>query len=483
MEEDMKRSKDAILALLSVSAVLLAAMAHPGLTLASQPGAGPENALTPAADWQPLARGEIVWYTFQYAGDGSPIDIRLQVEPAGGAAFALWTPEGIRDRGLGLEAEPIGRGSADPHAAGSLVWSGSFTTRGAYYVTVEFAGSQPGKSYYLLEVQGSGVSFSAPAATPEATPTPAKNTPPKSSTPATITGKLVFQTSVGGPIYVINADGGERGSLGLRRLADGIDPTWSPDGKQVAFVRWREPRGVWIAEADGSNEWRAFDENLARWPSWSPDGSQILFSRQHGGQMEDAQRCFFGFCFTIPARPHWKLGIVETDGSDFYEPPSSDFSQAPDWSPAGDRIVYSDEQGLRVQDRAGEVSYLITHDANDTSPVWSPDGQRVAFTRRQHDHWEVYVVDADGRNLRRLTDTPLNPSGQVANSVAPAWSPDGQSLAFLTDRAASTTAGGKWQIWVMQANGQQQRPLFAGALDGLTLEYGFVGERALSWSR
>jgi Tol biopolymer transport system component len=101
----------------------------------------------------------------------------------------------------------------------------------------------------------------------------------------------------------------------------------------------------------------------------------------------------------------------------------------------------------------------------------------VAFTRRQHDHWEIYAVDADGRNLARLTDTPRQANDQVSHSAAPAWSPDGQSLAFLTDRS------GAWEIWVMQAGGQAQRPLFDGALDHLSLEDAYLGERAISWTR
>ena len=101
----------------------------------------------------------------------------------------------------------------------------------------------------------------------------------------------------------------------------------------------------------------------------------------------------------------------------------------------------------------------------------------MAFVRRQHDHWEIYVVDADGRNLKRLTVAPKRPDGSIANSASPAWSPDGQHLAFLTDRT------GKWEMWVMRANGSQPRPMFAKALDGLTLEYSHLGERAISWTR
>jgi TolB protein len=131
----------------------------------------------------------------------------------------------------------------------------------------------------------------------------------------------------------------------------------------------------------------------------------------------------------------------------------------------------------------GQDRYQLTDDNKDTNPVWSPDGERVAFIRRQHDHWEIYVVDADGGSLRRLTTTPARPDDTVGNSVAPAWSPDGSYIAFLTDRS------GAWEIWVMAvsdgtgANGSNQKPLFDGELDGLTLEYSFNGERALSWAQ
>jgi dipeptidyl aminopeptidase/acylaminoacyl peptidase len=303
---------------------------------------------------------------------------------------------------------------------------------------------------------------------------PTKAQPRPTATPE-FSGKLVFQTTIGGEFYTINADGSN-----LQRITDGVDPIWSPDGKQIAFTRWRDPRGVWVVDANGSNERRVFDWDEARWPSWSPDGSQILFSRQHGGRTEDRERCFFGFCFDVPAKPHWRLGQVDlAQGGDgaFREPPSPLISLAPDWSPRGEQVVFSGEHGLLIQTVDGEISYPVTNDSRDIGAVWSPDGQRLAFTRRQHDHWEVYVVDADGRNLSRLTDTPERPDRQPGNSAAPAWSPDGKFLAFMTDRT------GTWEIWVMRAGGRQQKAMFGSALSQLPLEYGSVGERALSWTR
>jgi TolB protein len=286
---------------------------------------------------------------------------------------------------------------------------------------------------------------------------------------------LAFQTSSGGDIYVINANG-----QNLQRVTDGVDPSWSPSGDQLAITRWRDPRGVWVLTIDNDaslvGEQYLFTWNEARWPSWSPDGQRVLFSRQDGGRMEEKERCFMGMCFTIPARPHWKLGIVNAADGSFAEPPGPDVAQAPDWSSDGKAVVYDAEHGIWVQTLDGASSYGITDSARDTTPVWSPDGSRVAFSRMQHDHWEIYVVNPDGSNVTRLTTTPERPDGVPGNSAAATWSPDGRHLAFLTDRT------GEWQIWVMRANGQGQEPMFATALNDLTLDYASLAERALSWT-
>jgi len=469
--------KQRIIVVMSIVLTVTMLLSGAGAVLAAPTGTGPDDAWTPTSEWQALEAGEEHWFAFQYTGDGSQVQIEMQVAPEGSASFAVWTPEEIQRWRLGLEANPVGRGSADRSGRAVLSWSGSFSTPGTYYVVVEPEGNQPAESFYLLQVSGDGVSTTtSEPAPPSAKSEPAK-TPARAATPAKMAGKLVFQTTTGGDFYTINVDG-----RNLQRITDGIDPVWSPDSTQIAFTRWRDPRGVWVVNADGSGEQRVFDWDQARWPSWSPDGAQIVFSRRQGGREEDIEKCFRGRCFTIPAKPQWKLGIVDPTSGSFAEPlPNSDVSLAPDWSPDGQKVVFDAEQGLMVQSVDGQTAYQLTDGAQDTSPVWSPagapNGEQIAFVRRQHDHWEIYAVNADGSGLTRLTTTPQRPDGVPGSSAAPAWSPEGQYIAFYTDRT------GEWEIWVMKADGSGQKPMFGSELDGLTLDYRFEGERAISWTK
>lgn len=79
-------------------------------------------------------------------------------------------------------------------------------------------------------------------------------------------------------------------------------------------------------------------------------------------------------------------------------------------------------------------------------PEFSPDGRRIAFVSRRDGNGEIYVIDADGGNLRRLTST-------AEDEGRPTWSPDGRHLVF------NLRADGRSTIWVADADGTNRRLL------------------------
>ena len=236
-------------------------------------------------------------------------------------------------------------------------------------------------------------------------------------------------------IYAVEVD-----STNLVRLTNNpaydISPACSPDGRKIAFASNRTGNfEIFVMNPDGTNPLRLTNDPARDdTPCWSPDGSKIAFSSSRDGNPE---------IYVIDADGKNPMRLTHHGRAD----------RSPSWSPDSRKIAFeSNRDGgfafkdVFVMDADGKNAINLTINPEVLSnqyPCWSPDGSKIAFQSRRdnHAHPEIYTMNTNGKQILRLTE------GNGAN-VRPSWSPNGKKIAYVSDRA------GDWNIYVMDADGQ-----------------------------
>jgi TolB protein len=250
-------------------------------------------------------------------------------------------------------------------------------------------------------------------------------------------------------LFVMDYDGYEPRQL----TADGflnLMPRWSPDRRFLVFTTYRNrnTQDIDMIELATGKRWTLVAQGgLNITPVLSPDGNSLAYSSSHEGNAElyrlDTHTKAVQRLTTHAAgdlSPSWspsgrelaftsdrsggpQIFLMSADGSNVRRLTfDGDYNAAPAWSPRGNWIAYvcrtpRKEYKLCVITPDGQKHLQLTTGLGvDDSPSWSPDGRHLVFSSTVEGKSQIYMINADGKDLERITFTGTHNS-------APSWSP------------------------------------------------------------
>ncbi|MDR4468127.1 MAG: hypothetical protein MRJ68_07500 [Nitrospira sp.] len=249
----------------------------------------------------------------------------------------------------------------------------------------------------------------------------------------------VSQQGTARELFVMDYDGFESRQV----TADGflnLMPHWSPDRRFLVFTAYRNrnTQEIDMIELATGKRWTLVSQGgLNITPALSPDGHFLAYSSSHEGNAE---------LYRLDTRTKAVHRLTTNAGGDL----------SPSWAPSGREMVFaSDRSGgpqLFLMSADGSNVRRLTFDGDyNAAPAWSPRGNWIAYVcRTPKKEYKLCLITPDGQKRRQLTAGP-------GVDDSPSWSPDGRHLVF------SSTADGKSQIYMINADGKDlERITFTG---------------------
>jgi serine/threonine protein kinase len=243
-------------------------------------------------------------------------------------------------------------------------------------------------------------------------------------------------------LWIVNVETGAKRLLTDR---DAMQPMWSPNGARIAF--WFMPPGVGrsdiaIIGRNGGEVLVVTKDASTNWnPVWSPDGKFLYFASDRSGNMN-----------------FWRVALDEETGKVLSEPEAvvtpSKFSSHLSFSRNGNRMIYvqtnnqsniqAAEFDVNKERVVGEPFWITRGDRQIVRPELSADGKQFVMRVPRRTQDDIVILSRDGTNSRDLTNDKFF-------DRYPRWSPDGKKVAFVSDRS------GVYEIWMIDADGTNLR--------------------------
>ncbi len=244
-------------------------------------------------------------------------------------------------------------------------------------------------------------------------------------------------------LWAINVESGQKRLVGD---FDAVQPAWSPNGKLIAF--WTAngigERRIGVISSAGGTAKIITDSSAINWnPVWSADGKFLYFVSNRGGSMN-----------------FWRVAIDDQTGdvSGEFQPATipSSVGQHFTFSRDGKKLAYV-QNNLRATIQrigfdpptgkiVGQPTGIIESTQKATHPAISPDDEWLAFSSVGGTTEDIFVIRKDGTGLRNLTN-------DKSKDRVPRWSPDGSTITFYSNRS------GKYEIWAINPDGSNLRML------------------------
>jgi len=248
-------------------------------------------------------------------------------------------------------------------------------------------------------------------------------------------------------IYTMNWDGSDLQRRSFHK-ASSLSPSWSPGGNQIVYSSITIQPRTGIRSANlyvydlrtGRRSMLSSRPGINSGGSFFPDGKSIAMTLTQGG---------------VP--DIFRLGLNGSIIDRLTRGPGRAMNVEASISPNGKQIAFSSDRSgkpmLYVMGIRGKRPQRLTFAGRyNSAPSWSPDGKRMVFSGWAEGHFDVFIINADGTGLKRITQKRRS-NGIWSNNESPSFSPDGRFISFISNRT------GKKKLYIIRDDGSSIFPI------------------------